>query len=198
MLKKIILLGDFILIEGDGSKNLPLKAPKDNEPVIIKETNLVIGIMGFDSINKKIKDIYNDREVKKKDIEHLISMFFPDVRLKNYVEIRMADCTPIYYALSYAAIIKGIFYSDSAVNILLDKFRDVKNIDVKNAKLSIIEKGYDGVVYGENPRDIILNIIDLARENLEEDEKDRVKLLYDLAKSKMTLKQKEGNIYESK
>ena len=53
-------------------------------------------------------------------------------------------------------------------------------------------------VYGENPRDIILNIIDLARENLEEDEKDRVKLLYDLAKSKMTLKQKEGNIYESK
>lgn len=148
--------------------------------------------------DKKIKDIYNDREVKKKDIEHLISMFFPDVRLKNYVEIRMADCMPIYYALSYVAIIKGIFYSDSAVNILLDKFRDVKNIDVKNAKLSIIEKGYDGVVYGENPRDIILNIIDLARENLEEDEKDRVKLLYDLAKSKMTLKQKEGNIYESK
>ena len=42
LLKKIILLGDFILIEGDGSKNLPLKAPKDNEPVIIKETNLVI------------------------------------------------------------------------------------------------------------------------------------------------------------
>ena len=57
LLKKIILLGDFILIEGDGSKNLPLKAPKDNEPVIIEETNLVIGIMGFDSINKKIKDI---------------------------------------------------------------------------------------------------------------------------------------------
>ena len=76
MLKKIILLGDFILIEGDGSKNLPLKAPKDNEPVIIKETNLVIGIMGFDSINKKIKDIcHRPKLVSKllrKDLDKII------------------------------------------------------------------------------------------------------------------------------
>ena len=76
LLKKIILLGDFILIEGDGSKNLPLKAPKDNEPVIIKETNLVIGIMGFDSINKKIKDICHRPElvskVLRKDLDEII------------------------------------------------------------------------------------------------------------------------------
>ena len=70
-------------------------------------------------------------KLRKKILNILFLCFFPDVRLKNYVEIRMADCMPIYYALSYAAIIKGIFYSDSAVNILLDKFRDVKNIDVK-------------------------------------------------------------------
>ena len=75
-LKKIILLGDYILIEGDGSKNLPLKAPKDNEPVIIKETNLVIGIMGFDSINKKIKDICHRPELVskllRKDLDEII------------------------------------------------------------------------------------------------------------------------------
>ena len=67
---------DFILIEGDGSKNLPLKAPKDNEPVIIKETNLVIGIMGFDSINKKIKDICHRPELVskllRKDLDEII------------------------------------------------------------------------------------------------------------------------------
>ena len=78
LLKKIILLGDFILIEGDGSKNLPLKAPKDNEPVIIKETNLVIGIMGFDSINKKIKDICHRPElvskVLRKDLDEIIKV----------------------------------------------------------------------------------------------------------------------------
>lgn len=69
ILKKIIELGDFILIEGDGSKNLPLKAPKDNEPVIIKKTNLVIGVMGFDSINKKIKNICHRPELVSKLLE---------------------------------------------------------------------------------------------------------------------------------
>lgn len=76
LLKKIILLSDITLIEGDGSKNLPLKAPKDNEPVIIKETNLVIGIMGFDSLNKKIKDTCHRpelvSELLKKDLEEYI------------------------------------------------------------------------------------------------------------------------------
>lgn len=66
ILKRIIYLSEFVLIEGDGSKNLPLKGTKKNEPVIINETNLVIGIIGFDSINKKIKDICHRPEIVSK------------------------------------------------------------------------------------------------------------------------------------
>ena len=69
LLKKIIELGYFVLIEGDGAKNLPLKVPKNNEPVIIKETNLVIGVMGFDCIDKKIKDICHRPELVSKLLE---------------------------------------------------------------------------------------------------------------------------------
>ena len=39
-------------------------------------------------------------------------MFFPDVRLKKYIEIRPADSMPIKYVLAYATLIKGIFMSD--------------------------------------------------------------------------------------
>lgn len=84
LLKKAILLGDFILIEGDGSKNLPLKAPKDNEPVIIKETNLVIGIMGFDSLNKKIKDICHRPELVSKLLKKDLNEY---IDYKDLVEI---------------------------------------------------------------------------------------------------------------
>ena len=41
-----------------------------------------------------------------------LSMFFFDVRLKHYVEIRMADSMPIEYSIAYAALIKGLFYDD--------------------------------------------------------------------------------------
>ena len=57
LLEKAISICDNVLIEGDGSKRLPLKVPRENEPVIIKNTNLVIGIIGIDCIDKKIKDI---------------------------------------------------------------------------------------------------------------------------------------------
>lgn len=52
------------------------------------------------------------------ELEHAISMVFPDVRLKNYIEIRMADALPYPYSLAVPALIKGIFYNDEN----LDKY----------------------------------------------------------------------------
>lgn len=57
LLEKAISICDNVLIEGDGSKRLPLKVPRENEPVIIQNTKLVIGIIGIDCLDKKIKDI---------------------------------------------------------------------------------------------------------------------------------------------
>lgn len=48
---------DFLLIEADGAKMLPLKAPASYEPVILDISNMVIGVCGIDALGKKIKDI---------------------------------------------------------------------------------------------------------------------------------------------
>lgn len=53
----------FLLIESDGSRRLPLKAPHDHEPVIIDKSNIVIGVAGIDSVGKSIKDICHRKEV---------------------------------------------------------------------------------------------------------------------------------------
>ncbi|MBF0442787.1 MAG: putative selenium-dependent hydroxylase accessory protein YqeC [Oligoflexales bacterium] len=47
---------DMILVEADGSKGRPIKAPDLHEPVIPLESSLVIGIIGFDSYGMKIDD----------------------------------------------------------------------------------------------------------------------------------------------
>ena len=78
-LKSLISITDFLLIEGDGSKQLPLKAPKDNEPVIIEETDLVIGLIGFDSLDKEIQEICHRPELVskllQKDLKEKIDIF---------------------------------------------------------------------------------------------------------------------------
>lgn len=86
-LKRCIDISDFLLIEGDGSKRLPLKAPKDNEPVIIQETDLVIGLIGFDSLDKKIEEICHRPELVSKllhkNIKENINIFDLVETIKN-------------------------------------------------------------------------------------------------------------------
>ncbi|KMT22080.1 selenium cofactor biosynthesis protein YqeC [Clostridium cylindrosporum] len=47
----------FILVEADGAKCKPLKAPKEGEPIIPSKTNINIGIIGFDALDKKVEDV---------------------------------------------------------------------------------------------------------------------------------------------
>ena len=46
-----------ILCEGDGSKRLPIKLPKDGEPVFFPKTDTVIGIIGLSCLGKPIKEM---------------------------------------------------------------------------------------------------------------------------------------------
>lgn len=56
-IQELAQLCDYLLIEGDGARMLPVKAPGANEPVIPQETQLVVGVVGLDAISKKIQDI---------------------------------------------------------------------------------------------------------------------------------------------
>lgn len=47
---------DFILVEADGSKKKPIKAPASHEPVIPRLTSKIIGIVGIDSLGKNIDE----------------------------------------------------------------------------------------------------------------------------------------------
>ena len=41
---------DLILVEGDGSKQKPIKAPAEHEPVIPSETTKLLGLIGLDAL----------------------------------------------------------------------------------------------------------------------------------------------------
>jgi probable selenium-dependent hydroxylase accessory protein YqeC len=43
---------DFVLVEADGSKRLPVKAPARHEPVIPPGTDLVVGVVGLECLGR--------------------------------------------------------------------------------------------------------------------------------------------------
>ena len=47
-------IADYILVEADGSKNKPIKAPAEHEPVLPEKTDILVGLTGFDCYGKMI------------------------------------------------------------------------------------------------------------------------------------------------
>lgn len=57
---------DVLLIEADGARRLPFKAPYDHEPVIPPDTSLVVPVAGIDALGQPLDDkhIYNAARVQ--------------------------------------------------------------------------------------------------------------------------------------
>lgn len=56
-------LFDYILIEADGARRKPIKAPRDGEPVIVDKTSITLGLVGLDCLGKKIEDTVQRPEI---------------------------------------------------------------------------------------------------------------------------------------
>ena len=52
----LVQMADYVLIEADGSRGLPVKAPADDEPVVPPETAMTIAVAGMTAVGKAICD----------------------------------------------------------------------------------------------------------------------------------------------
>ncbi|MCL1843265.1 MAG: glutamate-cysteine ligase family protein [Defluviitaleaceae bacterium] len=92
-------------------------------------------------------EIFENRLLSPEDIEHVTSMAFPDIRLKNRIEIRSADSLPIAETLAVTAFIKSIFYDKKNLNALLHETKEIKAQDVAIAKTALIRHGINAEIY---------------------------------------------------
>ena len=111
-------------------------------------------------------EIHAETPMTRADVEHALSMVFPDVRLKSYVEIRPADSMPVPYAIAYAALIKGLFYDDENLAALEEACMQIGVRDVWRAKEAVMRYGYRAHVYGREAALIADELFDMARKGL--------------------------------
>ena len=118
--------------------------------------------VAIDLGDKSAKDYYGQEKLVGTE-EHILSMFFPTVRLKKYVEFRVADSMPIDKALGYAALVSRMMYDEDTLEKLDEMLADIKDEQqIYQAEKSIIENGYQAQVYGRNVCEWIGLIFELA------------------------------------
>ena len=132
-------------------------------------------------------DIYAARTMTRAEVEHAVSMFFTDVRLKTYIEIRPADAMPIPYVIAYAALIKGLFYAPTSLDAMDGLFADVRRDDYLAAQDALMERGYEAEVYGRPVAELCDRIVKIARDGLADEEQGFLEPLADLVARRVTL-----------
>lgn len=116
-------------------------------------------------------EVYKDRTVEKKDIQHILSMVFPMARLKTFVEIRCGDSMPIERSLAFTALIKGLYLKPEKLYNLMDEF-DLKTAqDTISAEDAVMENGPDAIVYGLKASEVLDRMLSIATENLPQEER---------------------------
>ena len=81
----LIKVADVVLVEADGSRNLPFKAPKDNEPVIPPSSTIVLPVVGVEAAYKPLSGKWTHRTDKISEITGLLpgETITPDIIAKT-------------------------------------------------------------------------------------------------------------------
>ncbi|OGI00635.1 MAG: hypothetical protein A2Y25_04595 [Candidatus Melainabacteria bacterium GWF2_37_15] len=92
-----------------------------------------------------------------------MTTFFPDVRLKNFLEIRNCDCQKADMTLAFSALIKGIMYNDDALGHAWDLVKDQSWHERNELRNSVPKQGLSQVA------GIARDLVSIAEESLSEE-----------------------------
>lgn len=137
-----------------------------------------------------MRELFKERKLSEPMIEHIVSMFFPDVRLKQYIEIRGADSTGPERIFAYAALIKGLLYNDPFAEEIQRFIRErhLQSADIKAAEASLMDKGWQGEVYGIPALVMAQNVLERGKQDLSAEEKSYLNPFFEILR-----KQEEKN-----
>lgn len=121
------------------------------------------------------RDIMSERPLEPSELMHLLSMVFPNVRLKGFVELREMDSLPPRLAAACTSFTGALFYDKCLEAKLADRlsaylprgFAGIDENDAVVARLHLEEQGWDAEVYGMPVGALVDALVSIARENVE-------------------------------
>ncbi|MBC8590968.1 glutamate--cysteine ligase [Wansuia hejianensis] len=115
---------------------------------------------------QNVRDVFDPDNYKIEELEHMLTMFFPDVRTKKYVEVRMMDAVP--YPLNFAAIalLKGLLYDEDNLEELYVYAKDIHTEDIDKVKEEMMDQGLRAKLKDKSLLEINKYLIKLAKKGL--------------------------------
>ncbi|MCR4771981.1 MAG: hypothetical protein K5855_06665 [Oscillospiraceae bacterium] len=137
-------------------------------PIFLKEGSKVLPT-GFQTADT----LFEGKILGEEEIRHLLSMAFPDVRVKQFLEIRVADAVPYPFLPAYCALIKGLVYSEIGLEYAQEMIREKRltEDDIRKAEDELTVRGWDADVYGLPASELGQRLLRMAEKELPPEER---------------------------
>jgi len=106
------------------------------------------------------------RRATMKDWEDHLTTLFPEVRLKQYLEMRGADSGPWSRICALQALWTGVFYDSAALASAWDLCKHWTSQDRAALRLDAARTGLKGTIAGRPIKDVARDFVAIAREGL--------------------------------
>ena len=148
------------------SKNLEFKdyvyAVLNSPMIFIERNNELIEINGKINFTQFMQDGYEGFEATIDDFKLHANLFFPDVRLRKFIEIRNHDCVGNDLQYAVPTFYKGIMYNDDALNSVEKLLGKFSAVDISNFRYEVPKNGLDTKINGYNVKDISKELFDVS------------------------------------
>jgi glutamate--cysteine ligase len=100
------------------------------------------------------------------DFDDHLSTIFPEVRLKQFLEMRGADTGPWDELCALPAYWVGLLYEDDALDAAWEIVKDWTAEDRQQLREAVPAQGFDAMIRGVSVRDIAIRTLAIARKTL--------------------------------
>ena len=118
-----------------------------------------------DFMEGKLPELPGEKPTLKDWADHT-STIFPEVRLKQYLEMRGADSGPWSRICALPALWAGIFYDDAALAAAWDLCKGWAVDDHERLRRDVTRLGLKAEVGGRSARDVAVDMVAIARQGL--------------------------------
>ncbi|MFO1013148.1 MAG: glutamate--cysteine ligase [Caulobacteraceae bacterium] len=158
---------DFVFQEGFGFETYARYA-LDVPMYFVKREGRYIDVAGRsfrDFMVGKLPELPGETPTLKDWVDHT-STIFPEVRLKQYLEMRGSDSGPWSRLCALPALWTGIFYDQAALAAAWDLCKDWTAEDHDAVRNQVARLGLKADVGGRSVRDIAVDMVAIAKEGL--------------------------------
>lgn len=136
-------------------------------PVIyIVREGKYIHLNGSINFRKFINNGYMGYDADIEDFKLHANLFFPEIRLRNFIEIRNHDCVDEEYMYSLLALYKGIFYNPDAMEAAESLLSELTCNDIAEFRYNVPRLALNTRVKGHCAKDITGEILRISEDSL--------------------------------